>query len=307
MTRVATFVQHNLSVSNLQHAQTRMSNAQVQISTGQNAQRYSGIATDSRRLVNFESLHAKTNQYIDNNRIIDLRMQMMETNSSSVLDMAATMRANLLATLNDSSADSVQLSLQAEHLLNEVGSLLNTRLDGRYLFSGTSTDVKPVDFSDPTFVPPGVIYPGTADTTYYQGDSRKLSLHADEDVDISYGINADDSAFEKTIRAMHLAATSNIGGTLDKARANEALRVINEALDILPGVVSKIGAVRATVEGISDKHQEYQLYTEQTISDIEAVDIAEALVRVNADSAALEASYAVLAKLSRLTLLDYIR
>ncbi len=49
------------------------------------------------------------------------------------------------------------------------------------------------------------------------------------------------------------------------------------------------------------------LFTEQTIGEIENVDIAEAIARMNVDTITLEASFMVLSRLSELTLLNFLR
>ena len=51
MTRVANLSAQNLSLSLLQQTQSRVMDAQVQISTGKKAERYMGVAPDSARLL----------------------------------------------------------------------------------------------------------------------------------------------------------------------------------------------------------------------------------------------------------------
>jgi flagellar hook-associated protein 3 FlgL len=49
------------------------------------------------------------------------------------------------------------------------------------------------------------------------------------------------------------------------------------------------------------------VYLQGRISDIEDVDVAEAVTRLMQDQLALEAAMATISRLSRLSLVDYIR
>jgi len=67
MTRIATLAQHNLTQSQILQAQKRVQDLQTQLSSGQKARRYSGIALDSAKLVNLESARSRTDQYLSGN------------------------------------------------------------------------------------------------------------------------------------------------------------------------------------------------------------------------------------------------
>ncbi|MBT5414489.1 MAG: hypothetical protein HOH66_08920 [Rhodospirillaceae bacterium] len=304
--RVATLAQFNATLSNIQDAQARTAEAQIKISSGQKAQRYSGISGEARRLVSFEAAHLRTARFMENNQRIDGRLQIMETNISTIMDIATSLRADLIS-VGSGAGTGLQVDDTASQLLREMASLLNVSVEGRYLFGGGVTDRPPVDLDDPAFLPPGSTYPSAADTAYYQGDSTKLTTRADQNVEITYGMTADEPTFEKTIRALHLTATAVSGDQVDQARIDEALGLIGEAIDDLPDLIGRIGATRRTLENVNAKHDDFQLYTEQTIADIEAADITLTLAQISEDSTVLEASYATLGQLSRLSLLDYLR
>lgn len=304
--RIASLAQFNATLANIQDAQTRTADAQIKISSGQKAQRYSGLSTDARRLVSFEAAHLRTAKFVENNQRVDGRLQIMETNISTMLDIATSLRADLIS-VGSGTGSGLQVDDTASQLLREMASLLNVSVDGRYLFGGAVTDRPPVDLDDPSFAPPGNSYPSSADTAYYQGDTTRLSTRVDENVEIAYGMTADQAPFEKVIRALHLTATAVTGGQVDEVRVNEALGLIGEAINDLPDLIGRIGAARRTLENVNAKHDDFQLYAEQTITDIEAADITLTLAQLSQDSTVLEASYATLGQLSRLSLLDYLR
>ena len=56
-----------------------------------------------------------------------------------------------------------------------------------------------------------------------------------------------------------------------------------------------------------EQHTSFVAYTEVAIADIEQVDTAEAVVRLNSDQVALQAAFSTLSKLQEVTLLNYLR
>src|SRR3546814_8541114 len=81
MTRVTNLASQNLSLALLQQTQSRVMDAQVQISTGKKAERYMGVAPDAARLVSVKADHARVTPFVAGNEIVDLRLQRMESRS----------------------------------------------------------------------------------------------------------------------------------------------------------------------------------------------------------------------------------
>ena len=304
--RVATFAQQNFFLQEMQTLQARISDRNIEVTSNKKAQRFSGIHVDAKQLISIESTHARLNQFVSNNQTVDQRLQEMETAAGSLVDIAAEMRTSLLQAINLDNANQMGLDTQAQALLEQVASLLNTEFNGRFLFSGTKTDTRPVDFSDPGFVPPPSTYPSTANTTYYQGDQQILKVRVDPDNEIDYGIKADDPAIEKLIRGLHLTSTAIISPVPDDTRLNEAVRVLQEALEELPVLLSGIGVTRGTIETANKQHDEAILYAEQSINDLGNTDWTEAITLLSADQTTLEASFAALAQMSQVSLLNFL-
>jgi flagellin-like hook-associated protein FlgL len=154
-----------------------------------------------------------------------------------------------------------------------------------------------------------------APNVYYQGDELTYSHRLDDSRSIEVGITAKDPAFEKAIRAMAIIAQ----GGLDQhpERAEEALDLLSDALDHSPAntnemssdlndVAQLIGLNLSSLNTVITEQEDYQVFLETRISDLENVDKTEALVRLSDDAQALETSYATFARISSLTLNDYI-
>lgn len=307
LTRISDLAEFNQTQSLVRAIQTRMYDTQIQISTGKKAQRYEGLAEDSTRLVNLKADRSAANRFVENNTVIDQRLATMEDKVAGLIDLATSYKAFLVNAANASNATDMAFATHSQAELDRVAGLLNTRVDGRYLFSGSRTDVAPVNLSAAGFTTPPTTYPSDPNTAYYEGDDTELAARADHNLTVTYGVNADAPEFEKLIRALHLGATTSVTPTVEGDRIQESLRLVNEVLDSLPDVRTRIGAARHTLESTNQRHNDFLLYADQSISEIEDVDPVEAVNRLSADQTHLQASYTVMARLAQISLVNYLR
>src|SRR5574337_205021 len=242
MTRVTDLSQSQLIQSYIADTQARIQATQIQVSTGQAAQRYAGIASQSNTLVNLESMDARMKQYVKNNTQITARLNTMDSAVSQLSDIASQLSTLLVNATNGQNASQLALSQQATGLLDQAAGLMNSKFGGTYLFGGTRTDIPPVDLNATGYSAPSGSYPSSADTGYYQGNSTKLVARAADNLDVTYGVTADQPGFEELVRSLQLTATASTSPTIDTARLNEALSVVKQAIAGLPNVRSAIGA-----------------------------------------------------------------
>jgi flagellar hook-associated protein 3 FlgL len=306
MFRVSNYALNSINLANITNLQSRIADRSIAISSGKESMRFSGIAENANRLVNLEAAHVRSEQFIKNNQTVDTRLQNMETQIGNMFSIATDLRSLLVQAINANNLDSMALQTQAQNMMEQVGGFLNVKQDGRYLFAGTMTNTRPVDLTDVGFVTPPPIYPGTANTAYYQGNSTKLTARADENLSVTYGVTADQTGFEELIRALKLTATTATTSPPDDLRLNEALRVVNLALNDLPDIRTTIGAARATLERANTALGEGMLYAEQTIGELENTDLTRAITLVTGDQSALEASFAAFAQLQSVSLLNFL-
>lgn len=303
MTRVTNFAQSQRNIGYILDTQKRLALGQFQAASGKKAENYSGISSDTRRLVNMESAHVRATQHIANNTLIEDRLQAMESSVAQVFDAISQYKTLLVNALNANNSADLAMPVQAQALMDEIAALLNIEQDGRFLFAGSRTDTRPVDL---TALPVLFTIP-SADgdaAAYYQGDAVQLSVQAAENFTVAYGVTADAVGFEQAIRAMQMVI---VGPPNDRATMEEALRVTAQAIDSVSNTRTQIGASRKALENANTRHDEFLLFAEKTISDLENADITKVITQMNADQVILEASFATLGRLSQLTLTNFLR
>lgn len=303
MTRVANFAQHERNLAHILNAMERLNEGQLQVSSGRKSESFAGIARETRQLVNVEASHIRITQYMENNKLVDQRLETMETSVAQIFDVLTQFKELLVNGLNANNATELAMPIQAQGFLDEITALLNVQDDGRYLFAGSRTDTQPVDQSA---LPASYTVP-TADgeaAAYYQGDTEQFSVRADESFTVDYGANAGEQGFERTIRALDVIIKAAPG---DRAAMEHALGIVNDALVDVSDIRTRIGTSRQALENVNRRHDDYLLFAEKKISDIEAVDVTKVITQMNADQIAVEASYTVIGRLSQLNLTSFLR
>ena len=304
MFRVANFAQHQLTMSYTMRTQESLAERQIQIASGKRAQLYSTIANQSSELVNVERSVARTQQF---NRNIDqavTRLGIMESSVSIMVDRKVL--SIMSSAMSGENIADVPLQEFASTFLAELESLLNTQHEDRYLFAGSLTNSPAVDLSDPAYTPqaglPGVF---TADFDYYQGDTLQLSVRSAETFETTYGITADEPAFEEMLRA--LSYMDYAGANQDNTVLQQAYTMMKSAVDGLSDIRGRIGASTKVLEAAKAGHEDYLTYATNLVSTLEDVDVAEATTKLSQDEVQLKASYLSLSRLSDLSLLNYLR
>ena len=148
----------------------------------------------------------------------------------------------------------------------------------------------------------------TANPGFYKGDSAKLYVRIDLNATIEFGIKANEPGIEKLVRSLYMVRNANVApGSIDRATLESALGLVIEALNDLPDIRSKIGSDLLALEQMKTRHQDFTVFTNESISRIENVDVAAAVARLSIDQTFLEASYMLTARLSQLSLANFLR
>ncbi len=300
MSRVSQLAQQTLTLDNVLNAQKRIQDAQIQIATGAKSLSYAGIAKESSRLVSLEGLQSRFIQFAKNNTVVEARLQRMEQSISTIFDSMSELRRLLIQRVNATAGDDVPLAAVAQNLLEVVAGQLNAKENGRFLFAGTRTNAQPVvvPVPDPTTF-------GIPEANYYQGDSIELTIRVDDSIAISYGMTADRAAFQDVIASLKAAIQGD--ATDDAALLDQSLVLAGRSIDALAGFRAEIGADRDTIFRANQRNGDFLVFVESSISDILAVDIPAAVTRLASDQTILQASYLTLARISSLSLVNFLK
>ena len=214
-------------------------------------------------------------------------------------------------------------------LASAVG-LVNTQASGRAVFSGTATDTVPLGSADDMLVAletaaAGATTAGQVEAAvngwfadplgfgaFYQGDVALSAapIAPGEAADLS--TTAMDPAIRDTLAGFAMAALIDrgvlAGNAEERARlAQIAGQTLHRTEDARITLSARIGTVEAQIEAARTRNAAEETSLGILRSDIGSVDPYEAATRLETVRAQLESLYLVTARVSRLSLTEYLR
>jgi flagellar hook-associated protein 3 FlgL len=299
--RVATFAVSDQMIAAAMRTEAVMANEQAQESSGVKSEYFGGYGAETQHVVNLQVSVTRAQSYIDAATLADSKTQVMYSAIGSMTDVITNLRSQLSAASTGSSTTAASVIASAQQMLTEMGSLLNTQYDNQYVFGGARTSTAPVDLS--TFAT-GTGSTTTVDTSYYKGDGDIASVQVADDQSVSYGVTADNPAFEQVMRVLKFVANST---TLSSTDITNALKLASTALDATSTVQTKLSGAASQIEQAQSRQSDYQSYAQTLASDLSGVDVAAVTAQLSAYQAQLTASYSAIAKIQSLNLASYLK
>lgn len=303
MTRVSTYTITNNLFNQTQRLQGNYATANLQSSSGLKSESFEGIAGDSQRLLALNAEYATLNGQALAMNTAQTRLSTLKNITTTIgdaLNSATSLIANALSGL-DLVGGAASNAEQARVIRDEIASLLNSRVGGTYIFGGSVYDAPPVDLTEVTYDPGAA--PATPTTAYYKGDTKIDSVRTSSSLTISYGVTADNDAFERAFRALTLVIESPADDTL----LRQALDLVRDASYGVAQIGGDLIAKSNIVTAQASINTNTSDYLEQLISGVRDADAATAAVQISQIETQLQASYGSLAKLLQLRLTDYLR
>ncbi len=268
-------------------------NLTEQITTGDKTQRYSGMADQSALTINLANSKGLVDQYQKSADTANSRISAQHNSLSTVIDIATDFRTKLLQAMTSEQADDGRIDVVADGNLDQIEASLNTDLGGVYLFGGTKSDAPPVDLSDSV---------DNSNGTYYSGAEELMQARIDGNTVLSYGVTADHQGFKDLIASMQ--RVSSASNSQDELAT--ALDELNSALDSLTQLEADMGHQMKVVETAQSRNEGVQATLTNQLSGLRDVDISAAMVELTQRQTILQASYAVIAKQTDLSLVNYL-
>ncbi|MBL8581136.1 MAG: flagellar hook-associated family protein [Rhizobiaceae bacterium] len=125
-------------------AQAELTKAQKEVSTGKVADIGLALGSRTTQVVSLNRDLDRLNGIVDSNGLISSRLKATQSALGQLGDAAQTFFSTLTANANGDAGSGVVLT-ESKATLGAFTSVLNTALNGEYLFAGINTDVRPVN------------------------------------------------------------------------------------------------------------------------------------------------------------------
>lgn len=149
-TRISNLSSQHLLTNQMMRTQSSLVDANIQVASKKKTQVYSGIVSQSSRLISLEISKTLSDRYLQNNDTAELRLNSAASSISAVESSVSEFKKRLQSyksNLASPPAEDATQELQkwAISSLKDIQSYLNLEIDGQYLFSGTKTTTQPVN------------------------------------------------------------------------------------------------------------------------------------------------------------------
>ncbi len=296
-------------IGNLRRNSAQLAKFQEQVTTGKRLLLPSDGPADTALVRASKAEDQRLETQLNNIRDALTTLQTSEDGLLQVRDIL-TEASQTAITANDPTADSAAGTgsvAEVQNLIDRLFSVANQRLpDGRYLFSGTTTDQTP-------FVVTARDAAGNPTVVTYQGslDNVKTQVGRNQTVDtIRSGQGALEDAF-KALIALRDDLSKPLSTTWTQSLRSQALGQRITQLDL----ATQDALARLGTQGVDSQNltaiqlrgEDLQTGLQKYINELESADFAEATVGLQTQENVYQAGLAVAARINNLSLVDFLQ
>lgn len=318
MTRVSTNGNYQSALLNLMQAQQSQTDAGTRVQTGKIATDSTGFGRGSETLTALKGAAARVQGFLDTGEAVSARLDAQDLSLNLVADAVGGAREAIGGVLASDSLSTLMLDLEGQFQSAVNG--LNYRHQGGYLYAGANTTRPPVSAASLSDL---VAAPTVADV--FSNDQIKAVSRVAEGTSVETGYLADGFKFTEAdgVTQSHIfqifrdikaynddPATGPLTGKpteAQKAFLTAQLKRFDAASTVAIDAASRNGALAKRVEQISTSHKAQQMALNDLVASRTNVDPLQAVTELQLSQVAVKASAQVVAQLSEVSLLNFLR
>jgi flagellar hook-associated protein 3 FlgL len=306
--RVSNSGQAQALLAQLMQAQTALSNSQNQVTTGKVSTDYSGYGNKTEMLEAARTAAARSDSYQANTALAVNQVNLQDTQLSQLSSLADDLRQAMTKAVANN--DATGLVTEAQNVFDQASQILNSQdANGNYIYGGVNDNTPPVTvstFSGLTSIP-------SASAAFANSSQAKSVLVADGET-VKVGVLASDVATNlmqtlKSIADFNAGPSGNLGTGMNGTQSNFLSGEISSAANAVQTVNTASAANGDTYKRLNDavtQQQSLSTMYKGFVSDIENVDMGQAITNLNLNQTALQAALQVTAQLSKVSLLNFL-
>jgi len=280
--------------------QTQISSGKVGDNLADVKDKASVLVAAKQRVAGVESLLAATKE-------VSTRLDLQDLHLQKLTDITTRLRNSVGDAISTGRSGASMEEVRG--LYAEAVGVLNERMGGNYLYGGTRTDVAPVSATDLAAL---AAAPSVA--SVLRNTDQVMTVNIDQSETLTVGVTASDVATDllqmfKDIADFNQGPSGPLSSMLTPAQT-AFLTNANVQIPSIQSGIAEHAALNGTryeqVQRAIERHEAMSAYFAKFISDIEDVDLAEAVARLNRDQVAAEASGRMIAQLSETNLLKFL-
>jgi len=305
--KVSTSMFFDRASTQLGNVQGSMAKTQEQLSTGKQITKPSDEPDKASLVTRLESEIARQKSYQGNIKSVEIRLTAEETALKNTSDVMFRIKELSVQAASDTlgPADRQTLALEMTELRNQLLSLANSQdSNGNYLFAGSRVSQMP-------------FAPDAKGVLTYQGDQARMVVAVGDNRRMNLNIPGSD-AFGNVVRDDGKGGRVGIGffqslndlvnsvKNSDKVGLQRGLGEIDQLQQGLSNASAQVGTDMNVIDSQNNVLDEIVLRLKSTLSDVQDLDYTEAITKMNKNQLALEAAQNTFAKISKLSLFNFI-
>ncbi|PLR83158.1 flagellar hook-associated protein FlgL [Bacillus canaveralius] len=299
--RVTQSMLSNNTLRNLSNSYQRLGKYQEQLSSQNKISRPSDDPVIVFKGISYRSSVNDVEQYQKNIAEVNVWLE----NTEDALEKAGSSIhrvSELIIQANTGSVtdeDRQKIEDEIEEIKQQIISVANTKLSGKYIFNGSDIYNQPVNYN------------GTAITTAYNNDSIKI--------EVSAGIKLNANYLGSNIFKHDPASTTDKGllGDLEALQADlkngndpdlgQYITNFQKHLENINSTRSSIGATMNRVELIETRLDSQEIIANKMVSQNEDIEVEEVILQLQTQESVHRAALSVGSRIMQPTLMDFLR
>jgi flagellar hook-associated protein 3 FlgL len=280
-------------LQDINRAQERNQDAQNQVSSGKKVLNPSDDPTAAADIVQLSSEAAEADQYARNVTFAQSKLQVTDgilDNVQQMVERARTLGQSSLGDLTTSSANITELNGLRDQLL----SAANSTYLGRFIFGGSVTTTSP--------------YVKNPDSSVsYNGNSADMSVQVTRTTTLPTQVAGSDifSGPVNVFDVMSNLSTAIQNG--DKTAINDAVNQLGQFDDNVSTARSKVGGYLNLATAVQSQLSTANVARASNLSQEQDADLPTAISEMTQSQQTLQAALAVGARVSQLSILDFLQ
>ncbi|MEA2422082.1 MAG: flagellar hook-associated protein 3 FlgL [Thermoleophilaceae bacterium] len=302
-TRITSNMISRSVLSDLNDVSNRLAKTQQRMSSGKQITRASDDPYGTSRALSLSSDIAATQQYQRNVSEATAWQDVTDAALSKITDAVHRARELAIQGASDAAGQASRTAAAAEidQLIASVKQEANASYGGRYVFSGTDTDIRPYD---------------VAGNDAYSGDSAIVAREIGPGISVAVNVVGSDllgqgqlAADGKLLNVLRDLSDHLKSGTvvdMNTLRSTD-LKGLDTNLDALSQARATVGATTNRLESADSRLQEVEGSVTKLLSDVEDADMAKTAVDYSMQQSVYQSALHAGANIVQQSLLDFLR
>jgi flagellar hook-associated protein 3 FlgL len=294
-------------LSQIMRANSNLNQSQEQVASGKVSNVYSGIGDKTAALESARAAADRAKAYQSSTQLALTQTDLQDAQLTNLSGLATQLQSALQTAVGN--ADGTNLISTAKTIFQQASAILNaTDANGNYIYAGQTSNTKPftaTDISQLNSQPIADFFVnGSNAKTVLVGDGQTQTIGV-----LANNIGTDLMTALNTLYQLDTPSGALSGGLSETQVTNLTSTALPEATTATTSLNSATGAngdvYNSVKEAVTTQTSVSNLY-DGFVSDIEDVDMSQAITKFNSNQTALQAVLQVTSKLDQLTLLNYL-